>query len=474
VVAAWAMDGGAQEITNDHLLFKDLVKNDPSTIILEKSKSKGLKSAKAVMTVVDSTYTYNWNADLQEWDTIVFIKGYYTYNERGKETGYTEIVFDGEKWSNSSRTFSNYDENGNLIEFVSQNWNTNEDEGNWQDSYRYIYKYNNTNQNTGISFQEWNEEQQTLVDSWNSILEYNNEGLNSRYIRQIWDKTNQTWNNYWQYYNEYHNSGLIQNYLEQTWNTNELEWVNKLRKTYNYNEINLLTSSATEINSYNNSWINFNLDTNIYNNFYQNVEYYRKNWDTLTNAWVDNLKKENVYDNDNLKETIIKYWKIDDWENNLRYEYSYSSNILISELNSEWDKQAELWIPRTLKNFETNVEGNIISSSYLGWSIGLDDWSYGQKCYFFYSLKPATLIDKENYSISLFPNPTHNTINFFSSNNLNILKIELSELSGKKIFSFYIKGGLESIDVSSLKCGVYILSFYDKRGEINNVKFIKK
>jgi hypothetical protein len=81
---------------------------------------------------------------------------------------------------------------------------------------------------------------------------------------------------------------------------------------------------------------------------------------------------------------------------------------------------------------------------------------------------------EENISnrIKLYPNPTNGIINY-ESNNIEILKIQVTDLTGKVILE---KSNLEVsgyINISSLNQGVYLINIKTKQGNLLN-RIIKK
>lgn len=70
-------------------------------------------------------------------------------------------------------------------------------------------------------------------------------------------------------------------------------------------------------------------------------------------------------------------------------------------------------------------------------------------------------------AVKIFPNPVKNTLNI--SNNLNIKKGSIYSILGKHILNFYSN----TIDVSKLKAGIYILKYENEFGTISSLKWIK-
>jgi hypothetical protein len=79
-------------------------------------------------------------------------------------------------------------------------------------------------------------------------------------------------------------------------------------------------------------------------------------------------------------------------------------------------------------------------------------------------------IDNKLKQISLYPNPTNNTIRLTNFSYLNNTSIKVFNLIGKEVLS--IPNSLEIINVSSLEKGIYILNIKSENAT-KNIKFIK-
>ena len=72
--------------------------------------------------------------------------------------------------------------------------------------------------------------------------------------------------------------------------------------------------------------------------------------------------------------------------------------------------------------------------------------------------------------VKIYPNPTSEKL--FISSDLNLIKFEIYDLSGKRLIVKELKKDINSIDVSDFKKGVYILELSDDKGKIHSQKFI--
>lgn len=81
-------------------------------------------------------------------------------------------------------------------------------------------------------------------------------------------------------------------------------------------------------------------------------------------------------------------------------------------------------------------------------------------------------IEKEELGIRLYPNPVDDKLNFETINSLMINQIEIYDVVGKRVLSTTINNN--SIDISTLTPGVYMVKAYSESGNAVTKKIIKK
>jgi hypothetical protein len=83
--------------------------------------------------------------------------------------------------------------------------------------------------------------------------------------------------------------------------------------------------------------------------------------------------------------------------------------------------------------------------------------------------------EENNLSISMFPNPSQDLLNFSFKNTLgSSLSIEIVSLDGKKIMTTILSNNERStIDISSFSSGIYLVNFYSNNVLIANKKLVK-
>lgn len=80
-------------------------------------------------------------------------------------------------------------------------------------------------------------------------------------------------------------------------------------------------------------------------------------------------------------------------------------------------------------------------------------------------------LEKEEFGIRMFPNPTQGLLNFETVDNLTLNKVEVYDTIGKKVLSSQINNN--SVDISMLTSGVYFVKIYSGDSQITK-KIIKK
>ena len=73
----------------------------------------------------------------------------------------------------------------------------------------------------------------------------------------------------------------------------------------------------------------------------------------------------------------------------------------------------------------------------------------------------------------LYPNPVRNTLTIGSSLNLDQSIISVFDIAGRRVMNYRLVNGINSVNVSELSVGEYILRVITKEGQMSSQKFIK-
>jgi hypothetical protein len=197
-------------------------------------------------------------------DTIISSNGssttytYYTYGWYGAHWRVLS-VYHGEYYP--LQDLYTYDDNGKVLEIVTQYWDTDPFAQEWVDGYIKHYIYNADGTINNIS-----------EESWNTIF---------------WTLTSRTTFTY-------NDAGKILTELHEWKDYYTSAWL-KDSSTYTYHSKNKIANILTQ--SYKNetsSWINLYQEISTYSNGQLSQSIYQ-NWDTTNNTWINSSRSDYVY-----------------------------------------------------------------------------------------------------------------------------------------------------------------------------------
>jgi hypothetical protein len=241
---------GSQWFNDD----KEMYSYDNHGNILRESKYTWLPSSSDWLQILQKDYVYDASQNMTEWKIKKYSGGslidrykmvlFYDLNKNMIESIYT-ISNDGITWENNGRYLWQYDQNNNLIESLSQEWNGSY----WEDEFKMTYQYDVNNLQT------------------RETIQYN-------------DST--SWVNINQYLYSYDGSGNKIEHIKQ--NGEGSEWLNYERYTYEFTG-----SDDLLVKTYflwdGTSWGYFNIEQNTYDEHENMIRTLYRDWES--GAWAD-------------------------------------------------------------------------------------------------------------------------------------------------------------------------------------------
>ncbi|MGW8314949.1 MAG: T9SS type A sorting domain-containing protein [Bacteroidales bacterium] len=263
-------------------------------------------SAESVQTQLDSTFSYLWDSELNDW---VFdssgeshVKTTYYYNE----DGYLILVIpyhysgsDSVEWLECSIDGYTYDEDGNRIQKIE--YTRDEQSGELVPIGRTDYTYNEN----GIldSYASYNVEESVWVGSGKLVYGYDNSGNKTYSIEYQWeyqwDQLRNGWseNRKFEYFYDDHNNMVLETIFE--WGENA--WVDtgfKVKYEYTYDgNGNMLSSEGYDWDQFENNWLS--RDTRMEYTYDENdrvVEETHIHWNYSWGGWEVSNQIEYSYD----------------------------------------------------------------------------------------------------------------------------------------------------------------------------------
>lgn len=365
-------------------------------------------------------------------------------------------------WQNGQGTNYEYDGNNNLISETKFNfWQSNA----WQNESKTIYTYNASNKVTVEIYQNWNSTTNKLENKDKTLNTYTN-GNRTESIYQTWNISSTSWVNTDKQVLTFNSNNKPYSGFFYTWDGSQ--WVLANRPTVTYNSNNKPTSILFE--KWDGSqWVNENKRLLSYNVNNHVITDKGASWDDFNSTWKLTHQTDYVYDaNSNV--TSETYTDANDNTQNYKNEYTFDTSSLMSSfINPFKDKTG-------LDYFDHDFY-------FVNKALGFNEFSYNAttKTYNIknkttYNYNSAIVLanekfDTENTTISVYPNPTKNQINFQFPNNQIAESIIILDITGKIMLTQ--SNSSNQVDVTQLANGMYIIKA-SSEGKIFTNKFIKE
>ena len=346
----------------------------------------------------------------------------------------------------------------------------------------------------------WNNNSSSWEGLWKKQYSYNSDNNIAEIIYYIFDTNKSSWDAKWK---ELYTYDDIENLLTecefQEFNSSTNEWVPSQLFSYQYSVRTLLSCLVETWDPQTAQWANWRFDSFIYDLNGRKKEYQVEYWDNISNNWSNSMKTTPVYNNSGKIETeLCESWIVDNWQNlssetttynskglksimttsvwdgswndQDRFTYLYDNNNQLSEMTHMiWNKVGSAWNNSNKILYQYDENGNALqevhqkfNSSTSGWDLTMRQNSYWSK-----NSIETDILDPDNNSISLYPNPAVNEL-YLTGVETNTV-VAIYDMSGKlvKTINNYFAGS--PIDVSDIGVGVYVIKAQSKVAQ-----FVKK
>ncbi len=322
---------------------------------------------------IQITYEYDISGNLlirlvEKWDKSLaqWINNgceTYTYDSHGNKLTYLREM--GEALVNSDRYTYTYD-NDNLITELKEYWN--KENTIWLKSSLQTYTYDSNGNVLNCLGQNWNSD---WVDAARETYTYDNSGNLMTYLAEIWSINNSEWANFKYYNYTYDNNGNILTFYQKDW-----RWNSETRTTYGYDNNGNIIHYTYEQKS-GSDWYPGNGEFEIKNNGYtyqygtfELFAYYK----TLTSLKESENNIVNVY---SLKQNFPNPFNP---VSTIEYTIGKTSDVNLTVYNSIGQKVAVL-INKKMKSgtHKITFSGTALSSGIYYYRINADNFTKTRK-----------------------------------------------------------------------------------------------
>ncbi len=429
--------------------MKELVANE---LVAKTSPTDRLKTGEVEGAYIDTTHSYPWNVEMQDWDTIPTTRIIKHFDDQHNLVQYLDFLWNAEteSWMENVQFFYIYNEANQPIDVIQQAWQFDGYENyNWINIDHGVYGYNELGQQSSYTYQYVGYETNEWEDSWKQEFFYDEKGNNIELIESYWDGGMSEWTPGLSVSNEYDsNNNIIVNPIKY-WDYNSNNWTNAYKNLFEYdskgnNNLVIVQYWNTDIGD----WENLTLQTLIYNETNSIESYDVKLWDSFLSDWFILQRATFQYD-------------------------SNGNNICI--IGEDYDSYSNTWTTSWTSYYEYNDKNKLISDATLYWDSGIGYWSFGSKTKDA-KINLLALIEHKLQiiaSLEVFPNPAVEWVNIQNSSVID--QIEVYDISGSKILN---QDGLGlnkvRLDLANLRAGVYFLMIKDMSGNSTTKRLVKQ
>lgn len=378
------------------------------------------------------------------------------------------------QWKKFSKLVFTYDAQLNGIQDIGYHWN--ETTLQWVNSWKKEYVFDDDNRTQEV-FYNWDEITKQWVCNWKQEFTYDTQRNLKQYFFYDLDETTRQPIYSWKDEYFYDTDGTITCDISYEMDGPANLWIASHKSEYTYDaggnkvqdiSYNFDETSRQWVNAWKTEYVsdaNKNIIQEIYSKF------------TLsTGQWANYTKKEYSYDiNKNLSSERISQFDtiFASWIPDHITECGYSNGTRISDQAYNRDRNNGIWVPYRTNNYtydNTYVSENLILPvDYAGSNFFQKQLTqqveYGYmndrqipvtKYQFYYSIQFPTSTN-ELYAtghISVFPNPTTNTVTFTTEEISDQLILELRDVQGKMVMNQIIENKTP-VSVGNLPKGLY-------------------
>ncbi len=321
-------------------------------------------------TLVTSEIEWKWSSN--RWEHNKKTETQYTGSNISVQT---KSVWKNSGWVNVSQLTNTYVSN-RLTEANTKAWRN----GAWQDSLRTVNTYDAKNINTLSVTAVYKGSEWISMDSTTREVTYTTIGSKDYVLEDVsmkWTAASNKWTGVKRETKEYDTSGNVIQADTYTFMVGT-GWVHNVRNLSKYKDDNsqLPTLNATMLwDKTNEAWVGSSKTEKKYDETNRLVGTSTYSWNASRNDWAGISSTEDIYVN-NIKVTSCTYtWDYVDWKwiGMFKYDYTYSGNKVIEQIDSRYDKTTG-WYYDTRVTYTFDNKGRKVQTINYKWDAANNQW----------------------------------------------------------------------------------------------------
>lgn len=291
----------------------------PKSEILEDNKTKiNWQGA-------DTLYTFQFNEATSSW--IFFQREIRNFDAKQNPTENFVQVWENQKWQNYLKVNYSYNELGDEIEEITQQWD--ESSMNWLNAQLRTTTYTGKNKEE-VLFQQWKKPTGEWFNVMKYLVKYNNNGDKNAIVIKLFNGVTNNWDNHKQFLMKFDNPfGPPSEVISESWATNEWRTTGKYDILYNWrgqktNETRYTWNSSSK------RWLEGLMYEMVYDRSGNQIEHIEKKYDNSNKNWMNFNRFTAIYnDKDYMTEKIEYQWNrsTQQWDEVGKYKFTTDMKI---------------------------------------------------------------------------------------------------------------------------------------------------
>ena len=319
----------------------------------------------SIISLRDSSHYGSWNTTASQWNQDS--KAMYHYNVANKESAYLLATQVSGVWQgNNQRLNYSYDVNNNLLGYEIQFWNF----PGWKNNQKNVYTYDNAGNCLTELYQNWDATESSWVNDGYTINTYDANHNILTIVTKSWNTGTASWENHGREIMTYNTSNEYTSYVTEVWNSTTSAWDNSDRYiNIVYANGNIMNLEVQYYNASTSAYISSSRIANTYDGNHHVLNSIIQQFDLPTTTWLNSGKVDYTYDaNGNESMHITQTWDSSSgsWQNSLREQHYYTITVGINNVSQQektmqlYPNPASEFINVSTKGAATFTELNIV------------------------------------------------------------------------------------------------------------------